>query len=298
MNMKKGICIALACFLLFGMVGCGEMDTDESSVALSSDAETTENSSSADSSEILAENTSETSEESDEMSEITSAESEIGDRSDSILYHPNVSLPSYTVTIVYTDTDKQVAEQLVVTEQESGQEIQRMTLPENQRFTKEPAYAADVTFDGYADLLIPNQQPAYGSWFHAYVWDVETGKLIDAPGFSELSNVALDTDRKQILSHRLASRSTSYSISVFDPDKKEFVTQHSLYWDWSDDGVTYFKEFNEKNEIVTEFSFCGTTLDPETTDAKPYFEDGSVWELASSKWETLLMKDAEKNVEY
>lgn len=229
----------------------------------------------------------------DSSSEQSSADMPPSERSASILYEPGASLPSYWATVAYTDTSKQIAEELIITEKESGKELQRIKLPDNWRFTEEAAFALDVTFDGYVDLLLPNQRPSGAVWYHAFVWDAEAGELVYTPGFSELSNVALDAERKQILSHRTSSMITAYSISAFDADKKDFILQHSLYWDWSNDAATVFKEYNEKDEIVNQFIFSGTTLSPVSPNAKPYFEEGSVWELASSKWETLLLSPSE-----
>lgn len=203
---------------------------------------------------------------------------------DTIAYQPNVSLPVYNVKIEYTDARKQTASRLILTEKESGREIQRITLPENERFTEKPAYAMDLTFDGYVDLIVPNRQPEGAVWYHAYVWDVQAGQLVYAPGFSKLSNVALDAEREQILSYRVANNVSTYTISVFDAEKQDFVMLHSLYWDWSDKWQTVFKEINEKGTVVNEFTFVGETLYPENPDAKQYFEKGSVWELDSAKW--------------
>ncbi len=298
--MKKAICFVLICLMLFGMAACGKTENGESSVTssenVSSDTASLESSATV-SSEPMSESTSNSTEESNTLSEPEGSEESNDETSNSILYKPHSSLPSYTVTVVYKDEDTQTAETIIVTEQASGKEAQTITVDfYNERFTKEPAYAVDVTFDGYADLLIPNQEPAHGPWFHAFVWDVETNQLIFAPGFSELPNVALDTERKQILHHRLSDRITSYGISVYDSAKKDFIGIHSLCWDWSDDEITYFEESEWKNgkwKTVKEFTFSSDiNFNQEYPRAKPYYEEGSVWELGSSKWKNLLIDDS------
>ncbi len=142
----------------------------------------------------------------------------------------------------------------------------------------------DVTFDGYIDLLLPNQQTASAVWYHAFVWGTETGGLVYAPGFSELSDVTLDTARKQVLSHRIQSGVESYAISVYDAEKRDFVPLRSLYRDFSGDGDTVFREFDENGKVVRELYFSGTDPDPESEDFASYFEEGSFWELNSEKW--------------
>ena len=50
----------------------------------------------------------------------------------------------------------------------SGKEVQKLDIQnENRRFTKEPVYLIDVTFDGYADLLIPFQRTAAAHQYSA-----------------------------------------------------------------------------------------------------------------------------------
>ncbi|MCH5184303.1 MAG: M56 family metallopeptidase, partial [Oscillospiraceae bacterium] len=233
---------------------------------------------------------SEGTDDSADNSDPSSPGTELGEWTDSILYAPGNAL-TYTVTVEYTDESKQTASRLLLKEWGSNREVQCLTLPENERFTLSPAYVADVTFDGYADLLLPNEQLAGAFRYHAFVWDAQAEQLVYAPGFSQLSNVALDAQAERILSHRIASMITSYSITVFDAEKQDFVTLHSLYLDWSDGVEPVCREFDERGELVKEFTahFSGAELSPEDPNATPYFEEGSVWELGSAKWDALLL---------
>ncbi len=63
-----------------------------------------------------------------ETSSETSGETSFGAEMpfDTVRYAPNASLPSYTVTVVYTDESKETEKQLVLTEAESETELQRL----------------------------------------------------------------------------------------------------------------------------------------------------------------------------
>ena len=136
--------------------------------------------------------------------------------------------------------------------------------------------------------------------FMAYVWDTEANEFIYAPTFEELSNVALDVDNKVILSNYSADKITSYSVSAFDPNTKNFVVQKSLNWHTADEEVVYKEEKleNGKMETIAEFTLPESTADDYLSNAEiaKYYKENSEWGLNSSKWNNYLIT-AEELVE-
>ena len=91
-------------------------------------------------------------------------------RTESITFRVNDSLPKYNATVTYNQENPRLAETLTIFEKESGVQLQKIELPENGCFTKEPLYVLDITFDGNLDILVPRENPASAVYFQAYVW--------------------------------------------------------------------------------------------------------------------------------
>ena len=224
----------------------------------------------------------------------TSAENKF---SESISFQINASSPEYKATLIYTDEGMCSAETLVISRKESGADIQTISLPPNECFAPDPVYALDVTFDGNCDLLVPREHPASAVWFLCFVWDEETETFIYAPGFDSLSNFSLDYENQLILDNRTASMITSYGMSVYDEEAKDFVWQKSLYWEpvLEDESLETYKFQESKHEngkdiTVVEEIVPGKLLMVDKTHptVAPYFEDGSLWDLDSEKWNFTL----------
>lgn len=201
-------------------------------------------------------------------------------------------LNGYKVQIEYSTPEKETA--LTVTLlNKSGKEVQKLGIQnENQRFTKEPVYLIDVTFDGYADLLIPFQRTAAAQYFMTFIWNEEAARLIYAPTFETLSNVALDNSKNEILSSFSADETTSYSISVFDSSVKDFVLQKSLYYYPDGDNMVYKEEERHDGTMQTVSEFTVTNGDdPYSIDptAAKYYDQNSDWQLSSAKWKKYIV---------
>ena len=174
-----------------------------------------------------------------------------------VVFRINDSLPDYRATVTYNLENLRMGETLVISEKESGEQIQEIDLPENECFTEAPLYLLDVTFDGNLDILVPKEHPASAVYFQAYVWNEKESQFIYAPTFESLPNIALDTENKLILSSRTASQISSYAMSYYDNTKNDFIIKNSIHI--------------------------------ESTDNQ--FETDSFWDLDSEKWHSYFLVD-------
>ncbi len=215
-----------------------------------------------------------------------------------VAFRVNDALPEYRATVDYNE-NFQMAETLIIFEKESGVQLQKIDLPENECFTKTPVYALDVTFDGNIDLLVPSQRPASAVYFQAYVWNEKESQFIYAPTFENLPNFALDTENKLILSYRSGNMITSYGMSYYDTTKKDFIFKNSVYMELAEnDQEIHFVEEEFKNgewKIIKEHFIAGDDpYGPDKTnpDISNYYEKGSFWDLDSDKWNSYFLVDS------
>ena len=190
---------------------------------------------------------------------------------------------------------------LTVTDKTSGKTVQTIRLTENEWFTKDPLYLADVTFDGNDDILVPFSRPASGAFFQAYVWNAETGRYEHAPSFENLPNVAADAETGMLLSHRTADKITAYSMYQYRVEKNDFIPGHSLHWEPQEDGRTLCVTQTDYaadgiEEQTSRFSVSAVSIiDVDKTDARmaPYFSDGSLWDLDGDRWNSTVIPVSE-----
>ncbi len=218
-------------------------------------------------------------------------------------YIINSSLPEYSIKITYESEEKQIATSLSLFKENDGNEIQHIDLSDNYRFTKSPIYVTDITFDGYADVVIPRERPASAQYFTAFVWDVDTNQLIYAPTFELLPNVALDTDEKVILSNRSGDKTTTYLISSFDNNLNDFKVCKSLCYYLDGEKIVYEEQKLENGTMqkISEFTVPYSenddcyAMDPEL---KNYYTDKSDWDFDSYKWNEYLIPLSEQAFDY
>lgn len=215
---------------------------------------------------------------------------------------------TYTATVVFDEEN--VAKNLIVTNNDTGEIIQENEISKFENFADKPIYAVDVTFDGNLDLLIPCERPASAIYFSAYIYDAshsdaKENNFVYAPSFQEIPNFALDKQNEMILSRRTQSMITSYCMSWYSFGDHDFLLASSLYYEpanlrdssYSEDEI-YFVEksyaSDEKETIVNEFVAASDgVIDPDKTDPKvaPYYENGSFWDLDSDKWDSIFTAD-------
>ncbi len=229
------------------------------------------------------------------LTDAASSDNAVGDKG--LDFKVNEHSPEYNVTVVYNDADPQLAEGIVITDKETSKQVQRIELTDNEFFSKAPVYAADVTFDSNADLLVPYGSSASGVYFQAYVWQESEGLFELAPSFQDIPNFTVDRDNDLILSKRTASRMTNYLVSGYDQDKKDFIVIRSVYWEPAEeDGQMHFVEKNRSESgemtVVSEFSVSGDGIDISKADpmTAPYFKDGSLWDLDGARWDATFYK--------
>ena len=226
---------------------------------------------------------------------VCESEQEELDTTESVTFRVNDTLPEYKATITYNQENPRMAETLVISEKESGVQIQKIDLPDNDCFTEDPLYVMDITFDGNLDILVPSQRPASAVYFQGYVWNAKENRFIYAPTFEGLSNVALDTENKLVLSHSSASRITSFGVNYYDIAKNDFTFENFLYIESTENNQSlHFVEEELQNgewKTVAENFIAGDDpYSPDETNPaiSHYYEKGSFWDLNSEKWESYI----------
>lgn len=214
----------------------------------------------------------------------------------SITFRLNDNLPEYNATVTYNQENPQLAETMIISEKESGVQIQKIDLLENDRFTKEPLYVLDVTFDGNLDILVPSQRPTSAVYFQAYVWNEKESQFVYAPTFENLANIALNAENKLVLSRHTGSKITSYSMSYYDTTKNDFIVKNSLYMEPTEnDQLLHFVEDelqnNERKIIAEDTIAIDNPYNPDETNSaiSHYYEKGSFWDLDSEKWNSYFL---------
>lgn len=211
--------------------------------------------------------------------------------SESIVFENN--LKEYTASIFFETELSNCAHHIIITENESDKQIQKIDLTQNEKFGDKSIYAVDVNFDGFLDLVIPHERPASAMYFQAYVWNPTDEKFVYAKGFENIENYVLDNDNKKILSHRTASRITTYAVHSYDKSSNDFVLEKMVCWRSSDqEGFMHFTEevYNANGESAIIKDCLVKEIDPVWIDENDprvigYFAPGSFWDLNSKKWD-------------
>lgn len=211
---------------------------------------------------------------------------------DTFLYRPKEAEAPYTCAVYWHERESAgfgCVDKVTLLEQKTGKVVQSLQVEENEIALRkqELVYFMDVTFDGYADLLIPS---SYGARYRAlmvYRWDAAEKRLVRVP--TVLLEPAIDKQEKVIRSYTAGSMISSYSVLEYDEGKQDFVCTRSLYYepvdDWRDERG--LRLVVKENGQVSEQTVRGYAYEPDLTDERvaPYFADGSLWDLDSDKWE-------------
>ena len=239
-----------------------------------------------------------TSTESTDPSDATEPTNNNGEQSHpAITFRVNSSRPEYTAVVNYSNGNPGIAQSVTIWNPAAKKYIQTISLSGNELFAEKALYAVDVTFDGNLDILIPYQQPASAAYFQAYVWQESEGKFLYAPQFENLPNFVIDQTNGRILSTRTASQITSYSISYYDADAKDFRPSHSIYWEPDASGSKmHFVEQQYKDGTMVTVKDClvGKTGNMDVNKSDPqiaeYFASNSFWDLDNQKWKDQFYK--------
>jgi len=214
-----------------------------------------------------------------------------------ITFRVNSSRPEYTAVVNYSNGSAVSAQSITITDPAAKKDIQTINVSGNELFAEKVLYAADVTFDGNLDILIPYERPASAAYFQAYVWQESEGQFVYAPQFEHLPNFVIDKENNRILSTRTASQITSYGISYYDAEAKDFRPSHSIYWEPdASDSKMHFVEQHYKNGVTVTVKDClvGKTgvLDFDKADPQiaEYFTTNSFWDLDNQKWKDQFYK--------
>lgn len=298
---KKIVSVLMMIMLIFLLVSC---DSDKNSSLNDSASDETDLSNGA---EVFCE--SGTSYISDSTKNISSEE--VSDNSDVNFEETSDDAPDEEIKTVLTfrvnenmpifrcdiDVKDYVTLKIDITDTSSNKLIQSIVPPDNEMFTKNAAYFVDITFSGNLAILIPLENSANYVRFVAYAWDSKKNMFTEIPSFSEILNPSINADDKLIYATRTASQITSYSMIEFKDN--EFLLTRSLCW-WpaifDGDDVSNAEQLMHCEEtsgpdakkIINDFyvPWDGCyDIDINDEQMKPYFEEGSLWDLNSSKWD-------------
>ncbi len=211
----------------------------------------------------------------------------------------NTAFPNLKITVTL-DTEKQAVTALTVFDEKTNEKIQNINLNENDMFSNKVIYFKDINFDGEDDLIIPQSSTAAAAYYSAYIWDTAIHQFVYAPTFEKLSNVALDADKKVILSSKSADKITSYSISIFDPHIKDFIVQRTLYYYPDGENMVYTEECLENGEmrIIAQFTKPIKNDDYYAMDSALYEYYSNHWNLSSPLWENYLIPNDSNNYSF
>ncbi|MBQ8751745.1 MAG: hypothetical protein IJZ13_01425, partial [Clostridia bacterium] len=206
---------------------------------------------------------------------------------------------AYLCEAVYDETTPQLALRLILKEADSENTVQTIELPVNECFTTKPVYAIDVTFDGYKDLLVPQQRPAGYAAFLAYRYDPDQKQFVELPDFENVYNPIVRADDQQILSNHSVSQvdtepNSYYKKYTYDSESGTYLGSYSLHIIATAEGQLQYSEYrldeNRASELVNQVV---VSIDAQKTDAKtaPYYEDGSFWDLDGAMWRSSFWEE-------
>ncbi|MBQ0083592.1 MAG: hypothetical protein KBS52_02350 [Clostridiales bacterium] len=183
--------------------------------------------------------------------------------------------------------------ELIVFNADEKKQLMSIDISWDEHFGDKFAYTADVNFDGKKDILIPYLNPASAVYFKAYIYLPEEKSFAYAPTFETIPNFSLDNETRTVLGSRTASRITTYSMSKYSSEKKDFVITNSIYYEPTEDEENYEfveTEFDKNGKAKFEKKYIVPiekvtfNMDRSFEKLKPYYEKGSFWDLKSEKW--------------
>ena len=267
--MKKWLCLLLAGVLSFSLAACSRGQNTDPSDTVTESGSSTEN----------TEPTSPNQSAADNEAVFTKV------------------YGAYTYTITGTQATDKI---LTITDKASGKAIQTLRFIGNEWFTEDLLYLVDVTFDGNLDILIPYQRPASAAYFQAYVWWESENQFVYAPQFENLPNFIIDKENNRILSTHTAGQTTSYSISYYDAETKDFRPSHSIYWEPdASNHKMHFVEQQYKNGDTITVKDClvakisGIDMNKSDPQVAEYFASNSFWDLDNGKWKDQFYKPSQ-----
>lgn len=149
----------------------------------------------------------------------------------------------------------------------------------------------DVDFDGANDLLLClGHFGAQGSVAYK-CWLTRDNVLVYYPSFTDISNPALDPERKEVLSQwRNMAVSHGYGIYRFLDDafvmterlteQPADIASEEIVWSWTDeifvDGAWQLREYFTQNDY-----------DDETLYSEKIYGDTAYWDISSDRWRSL-----------
>lgn len=163
-------------------------------------------------------------------------------------------------------------------------------------FKDEPIYMVDMTFDGFKDVAVCEQESARGKSFAVLRWDTKQERLVKMK--QSLINPAVDTEASVIRTSSSGDQIVSYSIWSYNEDATDFVCTHSLYFEENEQSTG---DDDRMRLVVTENGVEKTLyvrgepygLDQTDPQVAPYYEPGSFWDLDGLQWEMYLLAKAQ-----
>lgn len=211
---------------------------------------------------------------------------------ETLSFKVNDSMPEYVCAYRYDDPEYPSRVTIEISAEDTGETIQTIESEYNSVSVRAVSFA-DINFDGNKDMIIPINNPASAIYCEAYVWGQEHEEFVHADGFDNIPNFVIDQENERILGCRTASRITSFVIYRYNENGNNFIITNSVYYEptSSDDAFIFVEEKlgeNMKYTVVAEFEAAAAdaiTIDKNDEKVKPYFKDGSFWDLDGDKWQ-------------
>ena len=161
-------------------------------------------------------------------------------------------------------------------------------------FEEEPIYMVNMTFDGFLDVAVYDQESARGKNFAILRWDTKNEQLVLMP--TTLQNPVVDTQESIIRTSMAGDQIVSHSIWSYDEDATDFVRTHSLYFHRDEQSTG---DDDSMKLVVTENGQTKTlcvrgepyALDKTDPQVAPYYDLNSVWKLGYTVWDNYIYKD-------
>lgn len=212
-----------------------------------------------------------------------------------VIYTSGGAPPNLKIEITNTDNTENSIKSLSVFTNDN-EKLQNIIPAENTSFTKQPIYFRDINFDGHEDLLIPYQRTAAAEYFIGYIWNESNKQFTLAPTFQSLANVCLDAEKKVLLSNRSADKTTFYSISSYNNQTKDFITQKTFSYYSNGAETTYTEEalIDGSLQKTSEFTLpSNNNYYAASPELSKYLSDESVWNLNGGEWKNYLIPPSE-----
>lgn len=129
--------------------------------------------------------------------------------------------------------------------------------------------------------------------------DNDTKQFVYFPDFEEIGSFSLDTENKKILTHNfiwMGSSLVSEFYTVYSFNGEKYIIEKQIRFELSEDlkKTTLIETEGDvdiqvvKAVYVLDYDYYNVGVDKTDERLKPYYEDGSYWDLDGEKWTSIF----------